>query len=114
MVWALYPETNQRTLEEMNLVFASDSIWVWEAEKNYAILKEENPDLVRAAQRGKSVSSAVDLEHASAGGRRPSLAVSGEKRKPSLVPGAQRTTSGGGVSTASTVNGTEKVRASHK
>ena len=33
MVWALYPETNQRTLEEINLLFASDSIWVWEAEK---------------------------------------------------------------------------------
>ncbi|KAK3615214.1 hypothetical protein LTR56_026728 [Elasticomyces elasticus] len=27
VVWALYPETNQRTLEEMNLVFASDSMW---------------------------------------------------------------------------------------
>ncbi|KAK3620153.1 hypothetical protein LTR56_023580 [Elasticomyces elasticus] len=27
VVWALYPETNQCTLEEMNLVFASDSIW---------------------------------------------------------------------------------------
>ena len=26
VVWALYPETNQRTLEEMNLVFAADSM----------------------------------------------------------------------------------------
>ena len=55
MVWALYPESNQRTLEEMNLLFASDSIWNWEAEKNFAILKEQNPDLVQAAQRGHSV-----------------------------------------------------------
>lgn len=55
IVWALYPETNQRTLEEMNLVFASDSIWNWEAEKNYALLKEQNPELVQAAQRGNSV-----------------------------------------------------------
>ncbi|KAK1972782.1 hypothetical protein LY78DRAFT_675712 [Colletotrichum sublineola] len=27
IVWALYPESSQRTLEEMDLVFASDSIW---------------------------------------------------------------------------------------
>ena len=55
VVWALYPETNQRTLEEMNLVFASDSIWNWEAERNFKILKEQNPELVQAAQRGNSV-----------------------------------------------------------
>ncbi|KAI9850367.1 MAG: hypothetical protein M1838_005757 [Thelocarpon superellum] len=55
MVWALYPESNQRTLEEMDLLFASDSIWTWEAEKNFARLKEENPDLVQAAARGASV-----------------------------------------------------------
>lgn len=41
MIWALYPETSQRTLEEINLLFASDSIWNWEAEKNFARLKEE-------------------------------------------------------------------------
>lgn len=29
MVWALYPETNQRTLEEIDLLFSSDSPWVW-------------------------------------------------------------------------------------
>lgn len=55
IVWAFYPETNQRTLEEMNLVFASDSWFNWEAEKNYKLLKEQNPDLVQAAQRGHSV-----------------------------------------------------------
>lgn len=55
IVWALYPETNQRTLEEMNLVFAADSIWNWEAERNYKILVEQNPELVQAAQRGNSV-----------------------------------------------------------
>ena len=81
VVWALYPETNQRTLEEMNLVFACDSIWNWEAEKNYAILKEENPGLVQAARRGSSV---VDPEtglpgsrKASTAGGRLSLAVRG-------------------------------------
>ncbi|KJX93412.1 MFS monosaccharide transporter like protein [Zymoseptoria brevis] len=55
MVWALYPETNQRTLEEIDLLFECDSPWVWEAEKNFQRLKEENPDLVLAASRGNSV-----------------------------------------------------------
>ena len=55
MVWALYPESNQRTLEEMNLLFAADSPWNWEAERNFRILKEQNPELVQAAQRGHSV-----------------------------------------------------------
>ena len=55
MVYCLYPETNQRTLEEMDLVFASDSIWTWNAEKNYKFLCEQNPQLVQAARRGQSV-----------------------------------------------------------
>ena len=75
MVWALYPESNQRTLEEMNLLFAADSIWNWEAERNFKILKEQNPDLVQAAERGHSV---VDPEtglprRGSAAGRHMSL-----------------------------------------
>jgi hypothetical protein len=41
MVWALYPETNQRTLEEINLLFAADSIWSWEAEKNFKNLQDQ-------------------------------------------------------------------------
>ncbi|RMY19458.1 hypothetical protein D0867_04670 [Hortaea werneckii] len=55
VVWAFYPESNQRTLEEMNLVFAADSVWTWDAEKHFAKLKEQNPDLVQAARRGSSV-----------------------------------------------------------
>ena len=70
IVWALYPETNQRTLEEMNLVFASNSIWNWDAESNFKILKDQNPELVQAAQRGHSV---VDPE-------------TGVKRTGSLAP----------------------------
>ncbi len=78
MVWALYPESNQRTLEEMNLLFAADSIWNWEAERNFKVLKEENPELVQAAGRGYSV---VDPETGEM--RRPSSTVagSGEKKK---------------------------------
>ena len=55
IVWALYPESNQRTLEEMDLLFASPSWWNWEAERTYEMLKEQNPELVQAAQRGSSV-----------------------------------------------------------
>ncbi|KAK6442012.1 hypothetical protein LTR95_001752 [Oleoguttula sp. CCFEE 5521] len=77
VVWALYPETNQRTLEEMNLVFASDSIWNWEAEKNFARLAEQNPNLLQAARAG---SLTIDPEtglpavgHKQSGERRMSL-----------------------------------------
>lgn len=40
IVWTLYLEINQRSLEEMNLVFPSRSTWNWEAEKNFLLLKE--------------------------------------------------------------------------
>ena len=55
IVWAFYPESNQRTLEEMDLLFATNSWWNWEAEKTYAMLKEQNPELVQAAQHGEGV-----------------------------------------------------------
>ncbi|CAI6340101.1 unnamed protein product [Periconia digitata] len=64
MVWALYPETNQRTLEEIDLLFASDSIWNWEAEKNFARMKEEGVQVVRR-------SSLNDVEHGN--GRKASV-----------------------------------------
>lgn len=55
IVWAFYPESNQRTLEEMDLLFASDSWFNWKAEETFAVLKAENPDLVHAASRGHSL-----------------------------------------------------------
>ena len=55
MVYCFYPESNQRTLEEMNLLFASDSWFTWDCEKNFRLLKEQNPELVQAAERGHSV-----------------------------------------------------------
>ena len=72
MVWALYPESNQRTLEQMDMLFASSSWWVWEAEKEFARLQEENPELAYAARRGSRV---VDPE---TGLRRASTKVSGK------------------------------------
>ena len=58
----------------MNLVFAADSIWNWDAERNYKILKEQNPELVQAAQRGNSV---VDPETGIKDGRQGSLVPRG-------------------------------------
>lgn len=42
-------------LQEIDLLFEADSPWVWDAEKHFARLKEENPNLVLAASRGNSV-----------------------------------------------------------
>ncbi|KAI1859959.1 uncharacterized protein JN550_011770 [Neoarthrinium moseri] len=55
VVWALYPESNQRTLEEMDLLFAAHTPWVWDAEKTFARLKAEQPDLIAAAKKGERV-----------------------------------------------------------
>jgi hypothetical protein len=55
MVWALYPESNQRTLEEMDLLFAAKTPWVWEAERNFARLREEHPEIAHAAHWGQVV-----------------------------------------------------------
>lgn len=95
IVWALYPESAQRTLEEMDLLFASPSWWNWEAEKTYARLREENPELVQAAQRGQSVASGMDPEKLGALGaeRRGS-------RKLSLVPGGGLGGGGGNTNKA--------------
>jgi hypothetical protein len=67
----------------MNLLFAADSPFVWDAEKNYRILVEENPELVRAARRGSM--AAGDLEGqlrsgSDGGGRKLSLATGKERR----------------------------------
>lgn len=55
VVWALYPESNQRTLEEMDLLFAAPTPWVWDAEKTFERLKVEQPGLVQAAKKGEHV-----------------------------------------------------------
>ncbi|OQD81948.1 hypothetical protein PENANT_c024G06360 [Penicillium antarcticum] len=55
MVWALYPESNQRTLEDMDLLFAAKTPWTWDAEATFARLKAENPGMVQAFSRKGSV-----------------------------------------------------------
>lgn len=54
MVWALYPESNQRTLEDMDLLFAAKTPWTWDAEKTFARLKAENPGMMQAISRKNS------------------------------------------------------------
>ena len=95
IVWAFYPESNQRTLEEMDLLFATNSWWNWDAESTFARLREENPELVQAAKRTGSV---VDPE---TGVRRKSV------RGPSLVPG-MRDAPGNGNGNGSETGSEEK------
>ncbi len=47
IVWAFYPESNQRTLEEMDFLFAADTPWVWDAEETFARLKAEMPEALK-------------------------------------------------------------------
>ena len=63
MVYCLYPETNQRTLEEINLIFSSDSIWTWDAERNFEKLKMQDEDgLLRDAGVGEGEQTLLDPE----------------------------------------------------
>lgn len=65
MVWALYPESNQRTLEEMDLLFSADTPWNWDAEKSFKTLMDNgglskaahatNPDSVFVEDSDKAV-----------------------------------------------------------
>lgn len=55
----------------MDLLFAADTPWNWDAERNFAKLSEENPNLVQAAKRGESI---VDPETGSMSRRRMSYA----------------------------------------
>lgn len=54
MVWALYPESNQRTLEDMDLLFAARTPWNWDAERTFARLKAENPGYMQSSSRKNS------------------------------------------------------------
>ncbi|ELU41247.1 MFS monosaccharide transporter [Rhizoctonia solani AG-1 IA] len=77
-VWAFYPETNQRTLEEMDLLFSADSIFAWEAEKAFAKLQAEHPEVVHQAhthevpQVAESVADQDSMEEYHNGPRNPS------------------------------------------
>lgn len=51
----LFLSRTDHSRQEIDLLFEADSPWVWDAEKHFARLKEENPNLVMAASRGNSV-----------------------------------------------------------
>lgn len=88
IVWALYPESNQRTLEEMDLLFATNSWWNWDAEATFATLREQNPELVQAGERGNSVvNPETGLKHR--GGRGASLDPKG--RDANIVDSDEKT-----------------------
>ena len=54
MVWAFYPETANRTLEEMDLLFASKSPFVWDEERNFQRLKAQ------MEETGRGIGDVVD------------------------------------------------------
>ncbi|KAI9926579.1 hypothetical protein MW887_004347 [Aspergillus wentii] len=66
IVWALYPESSQRTLEEIDLLFTAKSPWVWAAEANFEALRAENPELGASRHGGISDNEKVygSAEHA--------------------------------------------------
>lgn len=51
LVWAFYPESSQRTLEEIDMLFAAKSPFVWAAESNFETLITDNPKIGQAHQR---------------------------------------------------------------
>jgi len=61
MIWALYPESNQRTLEEIDVLFQGKSWWVWDGEKRFREMKESGVGVVGMAGGGLKK---MDLEDA--------------------------------------------------
>ncbi|KAI0321931.1 general substrate transporter [Amylostereum chailletii] len=61
LVWAFYPETANRTLEEMDLLFACSSPFVWDMERNFEKLKAENAQISHVTGR-KEVAHAPDTK----------------------------------------------------
>ncbi|KAJ5349146.1 uncharacterized protein N7506_002399 [Penicillium brevicompactum] len=55
IVWAFYPESSQRTLEEIDLLFASKSPFVWDAESSFSTFMAENPNFGAARTRNSIV-----------------------------------------------------------
>jgi hypothetical protein len=65
LVYAFYPETANRTLEEMDLLFASKSPLVWDEERNFRRLKaalDEKHETERGRRLEKEVSQDVSQE----------------------------------------------------
>lgn len=58
IVWALYPETSNKTLEELDVVFSTKSLLVWNAEKELAAMKlAKDHEVEKKIDNGKKSSS---------------------------------------------------------
>jgi len=66
IVYCFYPEVACRTLEEIDLLFASKNPFVWETEKKFRELKLQHTGLVRRDLEGKyglgPIGKAVNVE----------------------------------------------------
>lgn len=55
LVWALYPESSQRSLEDMDMLFAADTPWAWDAEVVFKDLKTQQEEALNAADEKAAV-----------------------------------------------------------
>ncbi|KAI9498269.1 general substrate transporter [Zychaea mexicana] len=61
IVWALYPETSSKTLEELDIVFSTKSMFVFKAEKELTVLKERNGGTIHLGDTESMDRSPVDI-----------------------------------------------------
>jgi hypothetical protein len=66
IVWALYPESNQRTLEEIDFLFAAPVPWTWTAEENFRRLKAEHPEIAHDVSVARVRSLSISAEEGKA------------------------------------------------
>jgi hypothetical protein len=60
VVYSLYPETSNKTLEELDIVFSTRSLLVWNAEKELADMKK-NGDVEFLDEKPKSLGGSDSL-----------------------------------------------------
>ncbi|CAN6675170.1 hypothetical protein TRVA0_102S00122 [Trichomonascus vanleenenianus] len=55
MVYCFYPETADRTLEEIEWLFSADTPWNWDAEKAYAEISATHTNLTKTVRTGADI-----------------------------------------------------------
>jgi hypothetical protein len=81
---------NQRTLEEMDLLFAADTPWVWDAERNYSKLAEENPQILQATRRVRMVRDAEIGLRISSADASTAVTISDAEKRFSMIASSKR------------------------